>query len=345
MTRHPFLQARLFAPLFLLVLAISASAQTPTEGPESAQNQASRPKVVAPPTEQPIHVLGVSSLYCAGYIKYQKFAPTPEIVGAEREEGQRTFATGDIVYVNYGSEQGMKEGQTFQIVRPRGDVKGVHRHKVGFLGTYVQEVGQLELFKVRENTSAARIIFACDSVLLGDLLTGIPGREPPVRRPELAIDRFADPSGKQSGVLMMARDGREMVAQSDVVYIDLGSEDQIKSGDYLTIYRPLGTGNVTRVDNEEQARGRATGFQSDRYRGGGVGSQAQRAKDSTAFVKNEGRYRYKPITTRQIKRDRPLMPRKIVGEMVVIDVQARTATAVITRSTSEVHTGDWVELQ
>jgi hypothetical protein len=39
------------------------------------------------------------------------------------------------------------------------------------------------------------------------------------------------------------------------------------------------------------------------------------------------------------------MPRKIVGEMVVINVDARTATAIITRVVGEVHTGDWVEIQ
>ena len=143
----------------------------------------------------------------------------------------------------------------------------------------------------------------------------------------------------------MAKDSREMVTRNDVVYIDLGSEDQIKQGDYLTIYRPLGTGNITRVDNEEMARNRATGFQSNRFRGGGFSNQASRAKDETAVVDAEGRYRYRPITSREVKRHRPLMPRKIVGEMVVIDVQARTATAIITRVAAEVHTGDWVEIQ
>jgi hypothetical protein len=39
------------------------------------------------------------------------------------------------------------------------------------------------------------------------------------------------------------------------------------------------------------------------------------------------------------------MPRKIVGELVVIDVQMRTATAIITRVAGEVHTGDLVEIQ
>jgi hypothetical protein len=39
------------------------------------------------------------------------------------------------------------------------------------------------------------------------------------------------------------------------------------------------------------------------------------------------------------------MPRKIVGEMVVLNVQARTATAVITRVAQEIHTGDFVEVK
>ena len=144
---------------------------------------------------------------------------------------------------------------------------------------------------------------------------------------------------------MMARDGREMVSTNDVVHIDLGSDDNLKPGQYLTIFRPLGEGRVTTVDAEEDARGRATGFQSEHYRGGGMSSQSQRAKDSTAFVNVPGRYRYRPITTREIKNSRPEMPRKNIGEMVVIDVQARTATAIITRVVTEAHTGDWVEIQ
>jgi hypothetical protein len=61
-------------------------------------------------------------------------------VGAEREPEQRTFAEGNVVFLNWGSRQGIKEGQRFQIVRPKGDVKGVFREKQGFLGTYVREL-------------------------------------------------------------------------------------------------------------------------------------------------------------------------------------------------------------
>src|SRR5215213_7567053 len=311
----------------------------------TAAQEQERAQLVPPSTHEQQRVADKSRLYCAGYIRHQKLPHMPEIVGALEEQEQRTYSDGDVVYLNEGSRQGVKEGQNFQIIRPRGDVKGVHREKVGFLGTYVQDIGQLQVFKVREETSAAKITFTCVTALLGDLLVDVPARISPVARPEANLDRFADPSGKQVGRLMMARDNHELLTRNDVVYIDLGGEDNVKSGDYLTIYRPLGTGNLTRVDNEEMARNRATGFQSDRYRGGGFSNQASRAKDETAFVNAEGRYRYRPITSKEVKKHRPPMPRKIVGEMVVIDVQRRTATAIITRVVSEVHTGDRVEIQ
>jgi hypothetical protein len=329
------MKALLLSLACLFAFTFTGNAQTPDP----------TPTMILPTAAQPARVAVETTLACAGHIRLQRFGHTPEIGGAEEEQEQRTYSDGDIVYLNAGSRQGIKEGQTFQIIRPRGDVKGVHREKVGFLGTYVQDIGQLQVFKVREETSAAKITFTCDSALLGDLIVDVPVRESPLQRPEANLDRFADPSGKQVGRLMMARDNRELLTRNDVVYIDLGGEDSVKAGDYLTIYRPLGTGNITRVDNEELARNRATGFQSDRFRGGGISNQGSRAKDSTAFVDAHGRYRYKPITSREVKRHRPDMPRKIVGEMVIIDVQTRTATAIITRVASEVHTGDWVEIQ
>jgi hypothetical protein len=39
------------------------------------------------------------------------------------------------------------------------------------------------------------------------------------------------------------------------------------------------------------------------------------------------------------------MPRKVVGEAMIVNVQERTATAVIVRSVQEIHTGDYVQLK
>src|SRR5215216_2022847 len=171
----------LFSFVCLLALAFTAN----------AQSAAPTPQVMIPTREQPQPVAGRSSLYCAGYIRNERLPQMPEIIGAEEEQEQRTYADGDIVYLNAGSHQGIREGQNFQIIRPRGDVKGVHKQKRGFLGTYVQEVGQLRVLKVRENTSAAQITFTCDTAVLGDLLMPIPDRESPLRRAEGNFDIFA----------------------------------------------------------------------------------------------------------------------------------------------------------
>lgn len=330
MPRFGNFKALLLSFALLPAFAFTSSAQTEQ-----------RAELIIPTTHQEQRVADRTKLYCAGYIRYQTLPHMPQIVGGHEEQEQRRYADGDVVYINAGSKQGVQEGQTFQIIRPRGDVKGVHKEKQGFLGTYIQEIGQLRVFKVRDNTSAAQITFSCDEALHGDLVAPLPDRVSPLERSSGILDVFADPTGKQTGRLMMAKDNREMVTRNEIVYIDLGSEDQVKTGDYLTIYRPLGTGNMNRRDGEELGPNREDGFSSTSYRGGGFGGMANRANDKNG----DGRYSNKPISSREVKKHRPLMPRKIVGEMVIIDVQTRTATAIITRVAGEVHTGDWVEIQ
>jgi hypothetical protein len=51
------------------------------------------------------------------------------------------------------------------------------------------------------------------------------------------------------------------------------------------------------------------------------------------------------VKTIKLKRSRPPVPRKVVGELVVLRVEGRTATAVVTRTAQEIHTGDAVEVQ
>ena len=190
MTRFGYFKA-LFSLVCLLAFAFTSYAQTP----------APTPTVILPDQRQPQNVIGKSSLYCAGFIRHERLPQMPEIVGAEQEQEQRKYSDGDVVYLNAGSAQGIKEGQTFQIIRPRGDVKGVHTQKHGFVGTYIQDVGQLEVFKVREHTAAAQITMSCEQVLLGDLLTPVPDRESPVRRTEamFVLGEVARAAGIRSG--------------------------------------------------------------------------------------------------------------------------------------------------
>ena len=53
----------------------------------------------------------------------------------------------------------------------------------------------------------------------------------------------------------------------------------------------------------------------------------------------------KEVTTYMAKENRPDYLRQVVGEAVVLNVKEKTATVVITRTATEIHPGDWVEIQ
>ncbi len=318
----------IFGTLFLVmfVLAASGSAQKPTPTPTLNVFQDNRE----------IPVAAGSNLYCAGFVETNSVDTSRKIVGAENEQEKFTYAQGDNVYISVGANSGVKVGDKFAVVRPRGRVE-TRWSKKRNLGFYVQEVGNLEVVKVKNDVSVARISYSCDSFLLGDLLQPMASRTSPVFTQRPALDVFGESSGKASGRIFMARDSQEMLGREQIVYIDLGAEDNVKVGDYLTIYRPLGEGNLFKKSANESVSARDEGFQSNEYRGGKFSNQAARKSGERA----EGRV----VTTREAKRGRPAGLRKVVGELVILNVKERTATAVITRTAQEIHTGDSVEMQ
>lgn len=277
-----------------------------------------------------------NNLYCAGYISKTQITESPEIVGGEEEQEQYNYKQGDFIYLNAGAQQGVKIDDRYAITRPRGRMKSPFSRK-GDLGIYVEELGSVRVVNVKPQASVAVIESSCEAVLLGDLLVPSANRETPDQRSEVTLDRFTDPNGKVTGRIVMARDRQEYVTRDQIVYIDLGTEDGVKAGDYLTVYRPLGKGGVARVDDKEIVRPTDYGFESLRFRGGKFSNQAPRKKgaDATGGI----------ATTPNVKKRRPAGLRKVVGEATIISVQGSTATVVITRTAQEINTGDYVELQ
>ena len=336
---------RTFAPALLLValgFTFSINAQTNVASSSSVEpsQQERRPTVVYEGPRNAPFTAGKANLLCGGFIQY---APAPnnlQIVGGEQEQERRVYATGDIVYINSGSNDGVREGQEYLVVRPRGQYASKRSRKRGWLGVYTQEVGIIKVIRVNERASVAEVMLACDNLLLGDLLRAAPQRVAPLARTGAKFDRFANPSGKQTGRIILARDGREILSRDQIVFIDLGTEDNVRPGDYLTIYRKLGHGNITHYYDEEVARSASSGFESEEYKGGRFSNQVQRVNEAnTTGV-------YGPtVDTPEIVSKRKGMPRKNVGEMVILSVQQRTATAVITVVAQEIVTGDFVEVQ
>ena len=327
---HNFLSRRLLlAAAFVLLCLSGANAQTITA---NGQVMPAGPAVAA--------VAHEAELYCGGFIEYAPVLHSLEVVGGEQEQEKNTYAQGDLVFISGGANVGLHEGDTFSVVRPRGQFTSKWTKKEGWLGVYTQEIARLRVVRVKAESSVALVTNSCDQILLGDLLRSVPARTSPVAPVDPVFDRFADPSGKQRGRIVLARDTREMPSVNQVVFVDLGREDNVREGDRLTIYRPAGTGNITRFRDDEITPSASGGFESDRFRGGKFSNKAPRAQNP------QGNGVRGPLETKpRVSRERPPVPRKVVGEMVIFNVQQRTATGVITRVAQEVHTGDYVEIQ
>lgn len=286
-------------------------------------------------TKQVLPVAMRNNLYCAGYIQKGAVDTSVEVVGAVEEKDNHIFGEGDLLYVSSGSVNGVKVGDTFSVIRPRGKFNTKWSKKK--LGNYVQEVGSVEVIRVMRDVSVVEVKTSCAVMLLGDLLTSMPDRQSPKFEKREALDLFAMSSGKANGRIVMARDNIELLGREQIVYVDLGREDNVKVGDYMTIYRSLGTGNLSTKVLKESIDNKEEGYESDRYRGGVFSNQSTRKKGSNANGAT--------VTTENAKSRRPNNLRRVVGELVVLNVLERTATAMIVRNASEIHTGDQVELQ
>jgi hypothetical protein len=320
-----------------LIIVLGFATQSSAQEHRDAK-QTGMPGITAPAKVEDSSI-GRDNLQCAGYFSIPPLKGLPQIVGTEQEPEKTILTLGDYVYIDAGSAAGVREGQEYHIIRPRGEIEHVRRSKKGSLGIFIEEIGQLQVLNVKGAVSVAQVTFACQNVLPGDLLTAVPERVTPKPRTDSSFERFGESSRKPTGRVIMAHEGREMVATGDLIYIDIGDEDKVVAGDLVTIYRPVGTGNFD-VKLYDLSGGAHSGFASEQYRGGGLSISAKRAKEA-----EPGRYSRGPVTFDEIKAKRPALPRKVLGEAMVINVQLRTATAIIRQAAQEIHTGDFVEVR
>ena len=256
----------------LVVFSVSGLAQ-------STKDQS--PTLVINSQRREMPVAGANNLYCAGYVESEKVDTSRKIVGAENEQEQFVYAQGNRLYINAGANRGVQVGDMFSVIRPRGQVE-TRWTKKGRLGFYVQEVGAVEVIRVKSEVAVVRVKTSCDNFLLGDLIQPIPARVSPTSFPRPVLDVFTEPTGKARGRIFMARDNIELIGREQIVYLDLGAEDGVQVGNYLTVYRPLGRGGLFISDEDEVVRARESGFESDEFRGGRFSNQAARKSGDEA---------------------------------------------------------------
>ena len=262
-----------------------------------------------------------NDVYCSGIVTTDSVPQSTFVVTGEQSGTRLTYVLGDVIYINKGSDQGAKVGDEFSLVRPVSDSLDQQWTKWQFdifkrMGTLWADEGRVKVVEVLPKTSVAVIDHMCDSVQRGDI--AVPFTEQPAvtLKPAGQFDRFASPNGKSLAMVIAGKAFRNELGNNDIMYVNLGNAQGVHVGDYFRIFRYTGT-------QHEVA------YQTPRY----------------AFDMQFGKSASYGFGAVPSKYDWSNTPREVLGEGVVLRTGPNSATVLITFSTREIYSGDYVELE
>jgi hypothetical protein len=262
----------------------------------------------------PIPQVDYSTVNCSGFVTDQKVPDEIRIVSSEQSNFKITFARGDYVHINRGMDKGVRVGDRFSVVRPVKDPTDVPWFKwqeklLKAMGTMYLDAGQLRVVSVQPKVSVARVSFSCEFMQRGDILVPYQDRPAPPYKDPAAFDHFAPVSGKPVAMVVAGKDYGQLFGKLSAIYVNLGTTQGVKVGDYFRIFRYQGT-NAETVSMDKDYQYKLYGF----------GSAPQR-------------YEWNDL------------PREVLGEGIVLSVSRNSSTAMITYNSIEVYAGDYVEIE
>ena len=255
-----------------------------------------------------------STVNCSGFVADQHVPDEIRIVSGEQSNYKISFTRGDYVHINRGQDKGVRVGDRFSVVREDKDPTDVPWFKwqeklLKAMGTPYMDAGQVRVVNVQPKVSVAQVIFSCGYMQRGDILQPYQDRPAPPFKDSGAFDHFAPVSGKPVAMVVAGKDYGQVFGKLSAVYVNLGSGQGVKVGDYFRIFRYQGSMAETVPQNK--------GYQYSVY---GFGSAP-------------ARYEWNDL------------PREVLGEGIVINVNRNSSTMVITFSSLEVYAGDYVEIE
>jgi hypothetical protein len=309
--------------VLMLLIATSAWAQSGSDSSATDAPQGTVPTSASFPIER-VPTPTYADVYCAGFISKRTLPDANFISGGLETPTTTKFAKGDLVYLQ-GS--GYSAGAEFEIVRALRDVNEYEiypgqKKLLKATGQPYEEVGRVRIIDTRSHTSIGQIEYSCDGINPGD--TAIPFTEKATFnfRGPIKFDRFLPPSNKVSGRIVMGKDFDSELGTGQKVYINVGGNQGVKVGDY---FRAVRSYDADLKDPVDSLSFKAALAEDSQLKTPSV--------DPNLFTKSNG-----PVIH---VRD---LPRRSVGEILILSVTPTTATGMIIFALEDVYAGDGVEL-
>ncbi len=270
--------------------------------------------VVPPAAAQSAHAPIPADINCSGMFTIEAVPRDTILVTGEQSIYQITYQEGDYIYLNKGAEQGVKAGDEFRVMRPAkfspdNPWFSWQRALMRAMGTPWEDEGRIRVVVAQQKTSTAQVIESCSFMQRGDVAIPFAERPTPPLKDNQKFDRFAPASGKTLAMIVMGKWFNSMAGSNDVVYVNLGSAQGVKVGDYFRVFRYQDMHHEAVYQTYRQP-----------FAIQGFGS-----------VPHE--FNWKTV------------PREVIGEGIVLRATPNSSTVLMTFSLREIFAGDYVEIE
>lgn len=301
----------------LIALPLGLQAQTGEATPDGTVSTG-----ITFPVEK-VQMPTTADLNCAGFVSKEIGSRDKYVTGGLDSPFTTQFANDEAIFLK---GKGYELGQEYEIVR---ELRDPNRYEL-FPGQWsalkaaghaYEELGRVQIVDTRHKSAIAKVEFSCNTILPGDSV--IPYVEKPAiaAHPPLRFDRFIPPTGT-SGRIVLAKDFDSELGNGVKVYLNIGSNQGLKVGDYLRASR---TYEATAHDSVDSLSFDVTAMEPTQAR--------QPSLDANWMGRTNG----PDIHIAD-------MPRRSVGEIVILSTTPSTATGMIVFSLEPVHVGDRVEI-
>ncbi len=141
---------------------------------------------------------------------------------------RRLLGRGDVIYVNFSEPEQVSVGSLFSLYRRIQEV--FHPANGEFLGNLFHIVGVVEVMESGRNPATVKIVQSYGSIYPGDpVMAFVP--------PPISEARMGTAVVDGEGMIVAIPPSQSLIAQRNVVYIDWGEAEGLRSGDRLEVFR------------------------------------------------------------------------------------------------------------
>ena len=175
------------------------------------------------------------ALQCAMYVLQHREDESLYVIGSEQGSDKVALSERDIVYLNKGSNAGVKAGDLYTLHHVAYPV----RHPVSGkkLGSKIETTGWVKVILVQEDTASAVIEQSCLDTRAGDYLKPFEKVNVPMVVRRAPADRLTAPGGKLNRYVVDLQDNATIAGTGQFLTVDAGTEDGVAPGNVFAVYR------------------------------------------------------------------------------------------------------------